>query len=51
MVFVSLGNSWIDTLPSITKFATFFPGILSVILLSLSIYLFIVEKVKPKSED
>jgi len=39
-VFVSLGNSWIETLPSISKFATFFPGVLSAILLSLSIYLF-----------
>jgi hypothetical protein len=40
-VFVSLGNSWIETLPSISKFAMFFPGVLRAILLFLSIYFFI----------
>lgn len=50
-VFISLGNSWIETLPSISKFATFFPGVLSAILLFLSIYLFIMDNITPKNED
>jgi len=41
IVFLEFGNKWICYLPSISKFATFFPGVLGIILLAISLYFFV----------
>lgn len=44
VVYSTLGEKWIESLPSITKLATFFPGIIGIVLLILSICIFIKDK-------
>ncbi|MDU4861990.1 MAG: hypothetical protein E6356_12265 [Terrisporobacter othiniensis] len=40
IVFITLGDKWIYDLPFLSKFATFFSGILGIVLLILAAYFF-----------
>lgn len=44
-VYAALLDKWLDSLPSLTKLATFSPGIIAIILLILSVYLFLKGKI------
>lgn len=43
--YATLMDDWLDYLPNLTKFATFFPGIIAIILFLISIYFFVKDKI------
>ncbi|MBS5788154.1 MAG: hypothetical protein KIC98_09620 [Clostridioides difficile] len=45
IVYAALLDKWLDSLPSLTKLATFSPGIIAIILLILSVYMFVKDKI------
>jgi len=44
-VYVTLLDKWLDSLPFLTKIATFSPGIIAIISMVLSVYMFVKDKI------
>jgi hypothetical protein len=45
IVYATLLDKWLDSLPSLTKLATFSPGIIAIISMILSVYMFAKNKI------
>lgn len=45
IVYVTLFDKWLDSLPFLTKIATFSPGIIAIISMVLSVYMFVKDKI------